>query len=183
MPVLMTRTDDIYLAAGLDAVVMLKTIEYGVQIFTPMAMLSLAICAPLVTAVVTTRIKSLWHFRAASRASGVSVHFNFSCNQPGIIRRSHVSLGIRASSTCVVHAVVPVHLKGGALSESSAQESVPFKRFTIANLRPQSELDGISIYWLHFALAYVFVFYSLWLMNYHYEVCSALARCLLQVAL
>lgn len=44
MPVLMTRTEDIYLAAGLDAVVMLKTIEYGVQIFTPMAMLSLAIC-------------------------------------------------------------------------------------------------------------------------------------------
>lgn len=43
MPVLMTRTEDIYLAAGLDAVVMLKTIEYGVQIFTPMAMLSLAI--------------------------------------------------------------------------------------------------------------------------------------------
>lgn len=45
VPVLMTRTEDIYLAAGLDAVVMLKTIEYGVQIFTPMAMLSLAIRA------------------------------------------------------------------------------------------------------------------------------------------
>lgn len=43
VPVLMTRTEDIYLAAGLDAVVMLKTIEYGVQIFTPMAMLSLAL--------------------------------------------------------------------------------------------------------------------------------------------
>lgn len=49
---------------------------------------------------------------------------------------------------------------------------MPFKRFTIANLKPQSELEGISIYWLHFALAYVFVFYSLWLMNYHYEVCQ-----------
>lgn len=71
-----------------------------------------------------------------------------------------------------VAAVVPVHLKGGALPDSSAQEAVPFKRFTIANLRPQSELEGVSIYWLHFALAYVFVFYSLWLMNYHYEVRS-----------
>lgn len=70
-------------------------------------------------------------------------------------------------------AVVPVHLKGGALPESNAQEAVPFKRFTIANLKPQSELEGISIYWLHFTLAYVFVFYSLWLMNYHYEVRSS----------
>lgn len=69
--------------------------------------------------------------------------------------------------------MVPVHLKGGALPESSAQDAVPFKRFTIANLRPQSELEGVSIYWLHFTLAYLFVFYSLWLMNYHYEVCCA----------
>lgn len=44
-PVLCVRTEDIYLAAGLDAVVMLKTIEYGVQLFVPMAVVCLAVCA------------------------------------------------------------------------------------------------------------------------------------------
>ena len=46
-PVLCIRTEDIYLAAGLDAVVMLKTIEFGVQLFVPMAVVCLAVCAPL----------------------------------------------------------------------------------------------------------------------------------------
>ena len=45
-PVLCIRTEDIYLAAGLDAVVMLKTIEFGVQLFVPMAVVCLAVCAP-----------------------------------------------------------------------------------------------------------------------------------------
>ena len=75
-------------------------------------------------------------------------------------------------------AVVPVHLKGGDLPGSSTQHSIPFKRLTIANLKPQSELEGFSIYWLHFALAYVFVIYSLWLMDYHYKVCNTVASCL-----
>lgn len=42
-PVLTIRTEDIYLAAGLDAVVMLKTIEYGVQLFVPLAVVCLAV--------------------------------------------------------------------------------------------------------------------------------------------
>jgi hypothetical protein len=41
--VLSVRTEDIYLAAGLDAVVMLKTIEYGVQLFVPLAAVCLAV--------------------------------------------------------------------------------------------------------------------------------------------
>jgi hypothetical protein len=45
-PVLSIRTEDIYLAAGLDAVVMLKTIEYGVQLFVPIAVVCLAVCTP-----------------------------------------------------------------------------------------------------------------------------------------
>lgn len=45
VPVFITRTDDIYVAAGLDAVVLLKTIEFGVQLFTPMAVLCLVIRA------------------------------------------------------------------------------------------------------------------------------------------
>lgn len=45
-PVLCIRTEDIYLAAGLDAVVMLKTIEYGVQLFVPLAVVCLAVCTP-----------------------------------------------------------------------------------------------------------------------------------------
>jgi Late exocytosis, associated with Golgi transport len=47
-PVLCVRTEDIYLSAGLDAVVLLKTIEYGVQLFTPMALICLAVCAFLI---------------------------------------------------------------------------------------------------------------------------------------
>jgi Late exocytosis, associated with Golgi transport len=45
MPVLFMPTEDIFHAAGFDAVVMLKTIEFGVQLFTPMALIGLAICA------------------------------------------------------------------------------------------------------------------------------------------
>jgi hypothetical protein len=48
--VLSIRTEDIYLAAGLDAVVMLKTIEYGVQLFVPLAVVSLAVRTHLVLA-------------------------------------------------------------------------------------------------------------------------------------
>jgi Late exocytosis, associated with Golgi transport len=45
MPVLFMPTEDIFHAAGFDAVVMLKTIEFGVQLFTPMALIALAVCA------------------------------------------------------------------------------------------------------------------------------------------
>jgi Late exocytosis, associated with Golgi transport len=44
-PVLFMPTEDIFHAAGFDAVVMLKTIEFGVQLFTPMALIALAVCA------------------------------------------------------------------------------------------------------------------------------------------
>lgn len=76
-----------------------------------------------------------------------------------------------------VCAVVPVHLRGGALPEVNAQTFVPFKQITIANLRPHPELEGMSIYWLHLGLAYVFVLYALWLMNYHYKVCRSHSGC------
>ena len=37
---------DILIAAGVDAVIMLKTIELGVQMFAPIACVGLVICAP-----------------------------------------------------------------------------------------------------------------------------------------
>ena len=70
-------------------------------------------------------------------------------------------------------AVVPVHLKGDNLSKAeslqvTAPEAFPFVRLTIANLS-QNRADT-SIYWLHFTVAYAFVFYSLCLLRQHYEV-------------
>jgi hypothetical protein len=45
-PVLFTRTEDIYLSAGMDVVVLLKTIEFGIQFFVPLAFICLTVCMP-----------------------------------------------------------------------------------------------------------------------------------------
>ena len=47
-PVLTVTTEDILIAAGFDAVVTLKIIEFGVQLFGPIAIVCLIIRAPLV---------------------------------------------------------------------------------------------------------------------------------------
>lgn len=44
-PVLYVTTEDIFIAAGFDAVIMLKTIEFGVQLFGPLAIVCLVIRA------------------------------------------------------------------------------------------------------------------------------------------
>lgn len=78
-------------------------------------------------------------------------------------------------------AVVPVHLKGNNLVKGSGvqtgntQEAFPFVRLTIANL--SQDRNDTSIYWLHFTVAYTFVFYSLWLLRQHYEVRCACYVC------
>ena len=69
--------------------------------------------------------------------------------------------------------MVPVHLKGDNLNTAdnlqvSNPDSFPFVRLTIANLKQGN--DDTSIYWLHFTVAYAFVFYSLCLLRQHYEV-------------
>lgn len=71
--------------------------------------------------------------------------------------------------------MVPVHLKGDNLDRpreagqpTNTQEAFPFVRLTIANL--SQDRKDTSIYWLHFTVAYTFVFYSLWLLKQHYEV-------------
>ena len=40
---LYVTTEDIFIAAGFDAVIMLKTIEFGVQLFGPLAIVCLLI--------------------------------------------------------------------------------------------------------------------------------------------
>jgi hypothetical protein len=72
-------------------------------------------------------------------------------------------------------AVVPVHWKGDNIPDPDV--TFPFVRFTIANLKNLSEEDT-NIYWLHFAVSYLFVVYALMLLWYHYEVRPApLAGC------
>ena len=44
IPVLNETTEDIFIAAGFDAVIMLKTIEIGVQLFGPFAIVALTVC-------------------------------------------------------------------------------------------------------------------------------------------
>lgn len=41
---LFIRTEDIYLSAGLDAVVLLKTVEFGIQFFVPVALVCVFVC-------------------------------------------------------------------------------------------------------------------------------------------
>ena len=47
MAVFTVTKQDILIAAGLDAVITLKTIELGVQMFAPIAIVGLVICALL----------------------------------------------------------------------------------------------------------------------------------------
>lgn len=42
---LLLTTEDIFIAAGFDAVIMLKTIEFGVQLFGPIAIICLVVRA------------------------------------------------------------------------------------------------------------------------------------------
>lgn len=46
---LYVTTEDIFIASGFDAVIMLKTIELGVQLFGPMAIVCLVIRTPCAT--------------------------------------------------------------------------------------------------------------------------------------
>jgi Late exocytosis, associated with Golgi transport len=76
---------------------------------------------------------------------------------------------------------MPVHLNGGGLNNNQYDaQSLAFSKFTIANLRqardPHNHNPGI--YWLHLVLAFVFVFYTMYLIHYHYEVRLA-SNCLL----
>jgi hypothetical protein len=75
--VLSVRTEDIYLAAGLDAVVMLKTIEYGVQLFVPIAVVCLAVCTPHTA----THIPyASWHLTRL----GLRIQLTFDENRAGL---------------------------------------------------------------------------------------------------
>ena len=70
-------------------------------------------------------------------------------------------------------AVVPVHLAGNELDdEIYGNQSLAFPRFTTANLsNARDPVNGENkIYWVHLFLAYVFVAWSLFLINYHYKV-------------
>lgn len=72
-----------------------------------------------------------------------------------------------------MRAVVPVHLAGNGLDGTQYDaQSLAFSRFTTANLRSARDATTSTpgIYWLHLILAFVFVFYSLYLIHYHYEV-------------
>jgi Late exocytosis, associated with Golgi transport len=72
-----------------------------------------------------------------------------------------------------MRAVVPVNLTGNGLNgERLNPQSLAFSKFTIANLRSARDPANPTpdIYWLHCILAFVFVFYGLYLIHYHYEV-------------
>jgi hypothetical protein len=69
--------------------------------------------------------------------------------------------------------VVPVHLAGDLLDGNAYDKSsLAFSKFTTANLRSARDVKSTmpGIYWLHLVLAFVFVFYSIYLISYHYEV-------------
>jgi hypothetical protein len=75
--------------------------------------------------------------------------------------------------------VVPVHLQGSDINANSgsSKSKLAFVRFTIANLKPRNIQRPLPTYWLHFSLAYIFVFYAMWLIRYHYQVSVCCMPC------
>jgi hypothetical protein len=63
--VLYVTTEDIFIAAGFDAVIMLKTIEIGVQLFGPIAIIALIICALPNGAMISGHCLASWTGRFA----------------------------------------------------------------------------------------------------------------------